>query len=604
MSILQNLSNLSSGRKRALAFVVLAILSAAIYSNIVSAPFVFDDHEAIALNPKITALRNFLDFSGTRYVGNLTFALNYAIGGLNTFGYHAVNVLIHILNSILVFILVESLFKTPAMKTAGNERGAPAMAVAFGAGLIFAAHPVQTQAVTYLSQRFASLAAFFYIGAVVLYVSARLNMEDNSRMKAGVFYLLGLVSTVAALKTKEISFTLPLMIMLVEWFFFRGAGNNIRRLLSLAPYLLSMLVIPLTIIFAKGGAFGADAITEKLGVLMREDLATISRYDYLITEFRVIVTYLRLIFFPADQNLDYDYPVFHTFASPSVFVSFLFLLSVFIGAVYLRTRSLTINNRYGLLISFGVFWFFLALSVESSIIPISDVIFEHRLYLPSAGIIFAFSAFLFWLRDRFGFYKAVPVVIAVMIIAAGVTAYARNSVWADELALWKDTSMKSPNKARPYSNIGFALAKAGRLDEALKYFDKLIRLKPEFWLGYFNAGEALMQSNRAPQAVRYFEKVVSLKPDHVDGYSKLGIALTRSGRPDDALRAFARVLSARPYSPDAHINAGNALMMSERFDEAAGYYRKALALDPSSAEARADLDESLRRLAMQPMPRR
>jgi hypothetical protein len=201
-----------------------------------------------------------------------------------------------------------------------------------------------------------------------------------------------------------------------------------------------------------------------------------TRWEYLFTQFRVIVTYIRLFFFPVNQNLDYDYPIFHSFFAPQVFLSFLFLLVFFGVAVYLLYRSMfnvhystletqnsnleTPHSQSGAerLIAFGIVWFFVTLSLESSIVPIFDVIFEHRLYLPSIGLIICFVTLLFMLARRFRTNARDPlsgliVALVVVVCIYSGTAYARNRVRGDEEHFWTDVVSKSPLKPAPITTL-------------------------------------------------------------------------------------------------------------------------------------------------------
>ncbi|MBI5970560.1 MAG: hypothetical protein HY884_05345 [Deltaproteobacteria bacterium] len=203
------------------------------------------------MNSKILDLANFLDFHGTRYITFLSFALNYAAGGFNTFGYHLTNVVIHILNSIMVYFLITLIFQTPAMKPAGYGVLTPRIEyVALAVSLVFISHPIQTQAVSYIVQRFASLATFFYLLSVLTYVKARLiytsrNTAEGQSKSFLLPYAVSIVSAALAMKTKEISFTLPFIIALCEFVFFSAGEKLSVRFLFLSPFLLTLLIIPL-----------------------------------------------------------------------------------------------------------------------------------------------------------------------------------------------------------------------------------------------------------------------------------------------------------------------------------------------------------------------
>jgi hypothetical protein len=302
----------------------------------------------------------------SRYVGYLSFALNYRVGGLDVTGYHLFNLAVHILNALLVYVLVLRTFQTPFLRRGvSNARAVP---IALLSSLLFVAHPIQTEAVTYIFQRLASLAAFFTLLSLLSYLRSR---QSAGRTSAIGFYGVSVASAVLAMKTKENSFTLPLVIVLFEFLFFTGRFR--RRALRLVPLLLTLAIIPLTLA-------GSD---KPMGDLISDIVPAtrgyegLSRGDYLITEFRVIVTYLRLLVLPIDQNLEYDYPVFRSFTDPQVLSSFLLLLSIALLALYLLVRSRT-GERDAAVVAFGIFWFFITLSVESSIVPIPMLINEYR----------------------------------------------------------------------------------------------------------------------------------------------------------------------------------------------------------------------------------
>jgi hypothetical protein len=358
-----------------IAIVFIIISGSLVYSNVLHGPFLVDDIRYIRDNPTIRELSGFLNLSGTRYIAFLSFALNYAVGGPDTFGYHLVNMVIHILNGILVYLLVTALFSTPAMEEA-KERWS--RAVAFTASILFTVHPLQTQAVSYITQRFTSLAAFFYLSAVLLYILSRLR-ETGGRRAA--LYALAFLSGLLAQKTKEISFTLPAAIALVEAAFFTGGAK--RRILRVLPFVILFAVIPIEL-FMPGP--GPEGMAGRLRLLQLQDMARFSTKDYFLTELPILVTYLRLVFLPAGQTIDHDYTVYHSFFRAPVVASFFFLSVLFFGALYVLARSRR-GRPLPLLASFGVVWFFMTISVESSIVPIKDAFFEHRLYLPGAASI-------------------------------------------------------------------------------------------------------------------------------------------------------------------------------------------------------------------------
>ncbi|MBI5598336.1 MAG: tetratricopeptide repeat protein [Deltaproteobacteria bacterium] len=520
--------------------IYLLILNAVfvIYLQTFSFPFHFDDASGIVDNVSIRALANFRPswtaggpLPGQRYVGMLSFALNYRLGGLNVLGYHMVNNAVHFINGILVLHLVLLTLDTPAMErpnqpssTASQPSStvsAPELAVrwfmATAASLIFVAHPVQTQAVTYIVQRFTSLATLFYLLSIILYAKARLESQPTGPAlgkRTALFYAGSLVSAVLAMKTKEISFTLPFVIALYEFVFFKDGWK--KRFLYIFPFLLTLAIIPLSVIGA--GVAGERPLANVFNDLARPlyEKAVITRGVYLLTQTRVMVTYVRLLFLPVNQNLDYDYPLYGSFLEPGVFLSFLFLLSIIAAALYLFMRSRKTGNGHGLLISFGIFWFFITLSVESSVIPIKDVIFEHRLYLPGIGAIIAFTSCAFYAFERMKINMAVAatVLIATTVLPLGAAAYMRNRIWRDGLTLWSDVAAKSPAKARGHINLGHYYADAGRLDDAVREMKLAIRLKPSDAAAYYNLGVVYRDKGMVNDAIGEFKEALNMEPSH------------------------------------------------------------------------------------------
>jgi hypothetical protein len=409
----------------------------------------------------------------TRYVGFFTFALNYSAHGLNVWGYHAVNLLVHIINALLVYTLVRFLLRTPALR--GTPISGESPLVALLSALLFALHPLQTQAVTYIVQRLASLGALFYIAAVVLYLRYRLSGPGSGRRLwyAGMFLCVML-----AMFTKEFSITLPVMLILVEIVFFDGPLR--RRLLALVPVAVTLFVIPVTIL--------AAAVTEAgfvEGVARSTRLESqVSRLEYLYTQFNVVARYIRLLIAPYGQNLDYDQPVYRSFSQPEVFLPFIFLAFLFCGARFMVYRGI---RKHGspdpsvLLASFGALWFFIAISVESSVLPIKDVIFEHRVYLPSVGAMLALSVAFFTILRRTSRAEtklALAAGVSVVVVFLGIFTYARNNVWRSEISLWSDVVSKSPGKARGHHNLAVAYDRKGKYEKAVDSFDMAITLDP------------------------------------------------------------------------------------------------------------------------------
>ena len=578
------------------AFVIISFVTLFVYSHTFHYPFHFDDRLNIVENKILLDFSNLWPPTGTRYLAFLSFAINYHLGGTDTFGYHLVNMIVHAINGFLVWWLITMTFRTPVMGRAGRGfRGLMPLTCA----LIFVSHPVQTQAVTYITQRFASLATLFYLLSLCLDIKARLGGGGGGIGKTRAIYVLSLVSAVFAMKTKEIAFTLPFIIILFDFTFF-DSGETKKRFFRLVPFLLTLLIIPLTLLVPEQDLGGGHGAAERIRHFQVEEMATLSRADYLMTQFRVIVTYLRLLILPVGQNLDYDYPLHTSFFEGEVILSFLFLASVFTAAVYLLIRSRRERNGWGLVASFGTLWFFVTISIESSVVPIQDVIFEHRLYLPSVGVFMAFTAGVFYAFERKGLKSvhAAYLLVVISVVLSGA-AYKRNLAWADDVTLWEDVVRKSPAKARSHYNLGAAYYSEGRTDDAIAGYGEAIRLKPDFAKAYYNLANLYAGEGRLDEAVKEYTEALRFKPDYVKAHNNLGVAYGRKGLTDLAMEEFRAALRQNPDYAEAHSNLGSAYFKLGMTDEAIEQYGRAIRLDPDHARARRNLALALERKGLE-----
>ncbi len=605
-----------------LVLVLIAFVGIVLYSNILNAPFILDDYSAIVDNEAVKNISPSLgNISSNRYLTSFSFAFNYAAFGLKPFTYHFINNIIHVINALLVYYLVILTFRTPYFSyqpsAISHQQSShspihqftysPSF-VAFSTAFIFVSHPIQTQAVTYIAQRATSMAAMFYLLSVVMYIKWRLRMQDTGYktqditplnpplprgdVKGGIMhraswimYLCSIISAILAMKTKEIAFTLPLVIALYEFSFFNKATDykvslsNLKRFLYLLPILLTLLIIPLGMVNFKAPV---EVITQDINAYSRETV-NITRIDYLLTQFRVIVTYLRLLVLPVNQSLDYSYSVYRSFLDAEVFLSFLFLILLLGIGVYLYYRSRLkkvyrneATMSYQRLISFGIFWFFITLSVESSIIPIKDVIVEHRLYLPSIGFFIASLSFV----EYFVRWQKVKVVAIVIIVAVlSVTTFNRNLLWNDPQALWEDVLIKFPNNVRAHNGLGVIFKEQEEYDKALIQLEKALKINPIYFPAYYNIGDIQYKVGNYGVAVEYFEKVLRLKPSyhfHLDTLNSLAITYSEMDDDRNAVGTFNDAIRLFPSSIMLYNNLGRQYIKMGNFDSAIEILKKGL----------------------------
>jgi protein O-mannosyl-transferase len=558
------------GRYYLLLIAVIIIAGILVYSDSFDCSFHFDDSNIFtsAVTRDSATVKDWMNLFPARPVGMMTFALNYHFHKLNVWGYHFVNLAIHIANASLVFWLTLLTFSTPVMKEQAISRHK--VLIAFFTGMLFVSHPLATQSVTYIAQRFASLATLFYLLSVALYVRGRLWTGNN---KIPWFFFGGaVISAVLAMLTKEIAFTLPFAILLYEFCFLKTDPWKFDlkdKSLAVSSLIFAIFVALFFRVFSLRVLF--DTVPPLKGYNY-----SISAKEYLLTQFNVLVTYLRLFILPINQNLDYDYPVSHSLFEGYTFLSLLFLLAIVAVGVWAF-------KRYRLL-SFGIFWFFLTMVVESSIIPVSqNVIFEHRTYLSSFGFFLALSSLFFYLLGS-KYKQAAVGILAVLVCAGSVLAYERNKIWKDEYTLWTDCVKKSPNKGKTLAGLAQALYGRGDVHNALKYFDRSIALSPNYDLLYYDRGNVKFGLKDFQGAVADYDMALKINPFHATSYHNRGFAKEQMKDYLGAMADYEAVLKINPYSPDDYKSLGNlkAKQMKD-YEGSVKMFTQAITLDPNDA---------------------
>ncbi len=545
---------------------IIILLGIIIYSNSFDCSFHLDDLGRIVNN---TRIRNLADVKGwsniypSRPFGMFTFALNYHFNQLDVQYYHLVNLIIHLINVFLVWWLTFLIFSSSAMKDQPIARNKKVLA--FLTALLFVSHPLATQSVTYIIQRLASMAAMFYLLSLALYVKARL--ANNRNISTYLLFTASLISAVLAMLTKENAFSLPFAIMLFELFFIRTKKLSINfrdyRVILLIAAFLSLLIILLF-------KFSLS-IFKPIPPTIYGNSCTITPLNYFFTQFSVIVKYIQLLFLPINQNLDYDFPISNSFFEIRTLLCFMLLISLIIMAV--------LSFKRYRVISFGIFWFFITLSIESSFIPISDVIFEHRTYLPSLGFFLIITSgiyFLLWNKHK---YLAISIFVIIIGLNSKLT-YERNKVWKDEQTLWSDVISKSPNKVRPIFNLGSSYSKIGQYDMAIPYFTKVIEINPKQVLCYSYRGFAYFKLGQWDNAIADFSKVIEITPNQLKVYLDQGVSYYNLGLWDKAIADFSKMLDINPKSKEAYYNRGIAYGTIGQIDKSIADYSNAIEIDP------------------------
>lgn len=536
----------SSGWLRLPIYLIVAV-GVLCYANTFSVPFVLDDVSSILANPSLQHPTFSLK---PRLLGELSFVLNYSLHGFSLPGYHLFNLVLHLCCALLVYLMVMTLFRTPLLTSHGEAYAERYKAAAVA--LLFVAHPLQTAAVTYLAQRVTLLAAFFYLGAVLFYLKSRLSATVRS---TAAFLLLALFSAAAALLSKENAVTIPLTLLLCEFTFFNGA---VRKRLVLCG--LSLLpIFAVVLLTNRGLLLQTDLPAAFLNMTVERGAPT--RLSYLLTQFPVVIDYLRLLFVPLGQNLDHDVPLHSSVTDPVVMAAFLSLLVLVVAAMLLWLKGRSGENSQSkalLLTGFGTAWFFITISLESGLVPIRDVMFEQRVYLPSVGFFIAVTSLLWLLTAKMSPMERAArnfsVLLVILVTTLAVLTIARNCVWHSEVTLWEDAAAKSPAKGRTHGALGHAYQRAGKLGEAEQAYKMAVSLSPQDHIARNNLGAVYLQQRRFLDAVGEFKEALLLAPSTAATCFNLGLAYGGLGRTADAAAAFAEAVRLRPDYREAQEN--------------------------------------------------
>jgi len=564
--------------------VVLAAL--AVYHKSFSGPFILDDDWSITTNPTIHHLGSALSpppnkGTGGRPLLNLTFALNYAHGGMDVWGYHAFNLLVHTLAGLALFGIVRRTLLRPAM----HERfGADAVPLALAVAVLWVVHPLQTEAVTYISQRAESLMGLFYLLTLYCFIRSQESGARSQEKRSGfrplasnLWPLASIFCCLLGAMSKEIIVTAPVMVLLYDRTFVAGSFREAWRLrwryyLGLACTWL-LLARLMTGLGQRSVGFGQG----------------VTAWNYALTSCRSVVLYLKLAAWPHPLVFDYGVNVIQqaTEALPYALILAALLATV---AVALRCRPV---------IGFAGAWFFVLLAPTSTVVPVADQpMAEHRMYLPLAAVVALGMLGLYgWIGRRS------LVIGAAAAVGLGWLSVERNKDYLSALAIWTDTVAERPDNARARYNLGNALhAIPGRLPDAVAQFEAAVQFHPDSSLAHYNFAGALNDSGRIPEAMAQYEEALRLDPNNAQAHNNLGSALLIN-RPDqlsEAIGHFEKALQIDPNYAEAHYDFGIALDRAGRIPEAIAQNEDALRISPDYAEAHYNLGIDLDKAGRKP----
>jgi tetratricopeptide (TPR) repeat protein len=536
------------------ALGVLLALAVAfqVYGPSLYGPFIFDDQYLPFSVPNFPADSWRAWMAGNRPVLMLSYWVNFQFSGLQTFSYHAFNVIFHAADSVLIFFIVRKI-----QDFAGVERRRRDVLAVF-AGALFLLHPVNSESVGYVASRSENLSILFFFGALALFLYRR--EPPVTWMRSAVVLAL----FAAAALTKEHTIVLPALLLLTDYFWnppfsFAGIRRNWRLY---APVTIGSVIVGAFLVSKLRGA-----PTAGFGV------KGLNWYQYFFTECRAFWVYIRLFLFPAGLRIDYDFPISRTMVDHGAILGLVAILGATGTAFYFR-------RRYPLA-AYGFFAFVILMAPTSSFVPIKDPVAERRLYLSMIGLLFIVLEFL-----RRVDVKQIRWMAALggVLVVAGIATYQRNAVWSDPVALWEDTVAKSPRIARDEFQLAEAYRERGDCAKALDHYARSSQLDSTDDRLFIDWGLAYDCLNQPEQALAKLRRAAAMKRTaHV--YTQIGMIYAKQGQNAEALEALARAAKIDPKFDVTYQYRGGVRQNMGDLAGAIADFEQALALNPHNGPA-------------------
>ena len=543
------------------------------YHNCFDGVFLLDDAQNIVENPTIRELTPFWELLSHRRrpVVSVTLAVNYALGELETRGYHAFNLAVHLLAGLALYGVVHRTLLTRRMR---GRFGRSASWFALAVSLLWVVHPLTTQSVTYIIQRSESLMGLFYL--LTLYCVIR--ASESSR---GFWWYAGAVMACAlGMGSKAVMVTAPVTVLIYDAVFLSGAaGQALRR-----RWLLYVgLAATWGVLVAQGVVRGVLAPAPGVTALVGFGYGGVTPWAYLLTQAEVILHYIRLSVWPHPLCLDYGWPTAKGLSD--VGLPHVVILVLLAGTWWALARRWWVG--------FAGAWFFVVLAPTSSFIPIKDVAFEHRMYLPLAGVVALVVGCVHGLvtlafgrprRSLAREFVAVGLVVS-STVALGLTTVRRNRDYHDAVGMWRDVVARRPRHVRGQYNLATMLFRKEQYRESAEHCRIALALRPNHVGAHQNLGTCLQMMGQLEKAAAEFERVVELDPDHWRGRHSLGTTLARLGRFEEAAVHLEAAVRINPQHAVGFYNLGNVYRDLRRLDQAIDAYGRAIEIDPGYVSA-------------------
>lgn len=534
------------GRNIFIPIILIIILGFAVYGNSLNGKFLWDDNWLVRDNAYIRSPSYFLkifteslgsgaaeEVSYYRPIQLVTYMIDYAVWKLDVRGYHLTNVILHILAALSIYYFINILFKDKLLSLFTS--------------VFFIIHPIHTEAVAYISGRTDSLALIFMMLCFIFYIKS-IHSENTG------LYIFALLSYVLALLSRENSLVFPLLLLLYHYSF--------KKKVKIDKFLPIL-----------GLAFIYIALRFTLLKTLLSSTSTITTLFQRIPGFFVAITdYARLMLLPFGLHMEYGNNVF-SFLNPRA------ILGVGI-IVFLLTSAFIARRKEQKLISFSIFWFFIALLPSSNLYPVGSYMAEHWMYLPSLGV-FLISAKGLTFLYRAGNTKIPAILLSVcLLIFYSSLTFHQNNYWKEPLTFYERTLKYAPNSIKSYNNLGNLYQRLGQKEKAITAYEKAIKINPNYNFGevYNNLAVIYASLNQKEKAIDLFKKAIELNPRRPEIYTNLGIMYVSFGKRQQAIAAFKKAIELNPNYAIAHINLSIAYFNQQQYDLALEHCEKAIAL--------------------------
>jgi len=582
-------THLTPCRRNVFAFVAIFVIVLTIYSNTFHASWHFDDDINILTNKPLhlkeltwsNIKKTF--FASVNNVGKiyrpvacLSFALNYYVGKDNVLGYHIVNVSIHFLASLFLFLFLYQTLNLPLLKA---RYGPNSYFIALLSTVLWAINPVQIQAVTYIVQRMASMAGMFYIMSMYFYLNGR---TSENKARQGIYFFLCFIAAVLAFGSKENAVTLPISIFLFDLFIIQGLSKeNIKRN-SIIVLLLLLIPVALALVLKGPSIFSTQ------NLLSGYERRAFTLAERLLTEPRIILFYISLLFYPMPGRLciNHDIAISHSLIDPpTTIVAILFIVGIICVSI--------VKSRKWPFVSYCIIFFFVNHLTESSIFPL-ELVFEHRNYIPSMLFFAPLAILLLRALQLFSKKRSMQVIISIFIILVlvghGHNTFVRNVIWKTGESLWMDAVDKNPKLPRPYHNLAKYYGDMGYREKEITLYLQALALErgpnyPSNHMTHYNLALAYISIDQKEKAIKHLRKAIELAPGFSSAYNNLGVLMMKQGKYDEAFNNFISALSHDEHSAVAHNNLSFILIKKGRLAEALSESKKALALEKDFTRA-------------------